>query len=127
MFSAAIATLGLKGAILIFPEGVSHSEPTLMPLRTGAARMLLGAEALAGGRLGVTLLPVGLIFHEPGSFRTGWALVLVGDPVPTGDFIVFTITYRKGHGHKPEGTLLEGQTVKVKEGMIFNVTATDKS
>src|SRR3990172_6939173 len=87
MFSAAIATLGLKGAILIFPEGVSHSEPTLIPLRTGAARMLLGAEALAGGRLGVTLLPVGLIFHEPGSFRTGWALVLVGDPVPTGDCV----------------------------------------
>lgn len=52
---------------------------------------------------------------------------LAFDPVPTGEFIVLTITYRKGHGHKPEGTLLEGQSIKVKEGMIFNVTATDKS
>lgn len=52
---------------------------------------------------------------------------LAFDPVPTGEFIVFTITYRKGHGNKPEGTLLEGQSIKVKEGMIFNVTATDKS
>lgn len=52
---------------------------------------------------------------------------LAFDPVPTGEFIVFTITYRKGPGHKPEGTLLEGQSIKVKEGMIFNVTATDKS
>jgi hypothetical protein len=46
---------------------------------------------------------------------------------PTGANIVFTITYRRGHGDKPEGTLIEGQSVKVKDGMIFNVTATDKS
>lgn len=52
---------------------------------------------------------------------------LAFDPVPAGEFIVFTITYRKGPGHKPEGTLLEGKSIKVKEGMIFNVTATDKS
>ncbi|MEW5425136.1 multiubiquitin domain-containing protein [Amorphus sp. 3PC139-8] len=46
---------------------------------------------------------------------------------PTGEFICFTITYRRGQGNKPEGTLEEGETVKVKKGMIFNVTATDKS
>jgi len=54
-------------------------------------------------------------------------VALAFNPVPTGENIVFTITYRKGHGHKPEGTLTEGETVKVKEGMIFNVRATDKS
>lgn len=52
---------------------------------------------------------------------------LAFDPPPTGEFIVFTVTYRRGHGNKPEGTLVEGETVKIKEGMIFNVTATDKS
>lgn len=46
---------------------------------------------------------------------------------PTGEFICFTITYRRGQGNKPEGTLEEGEIVKVKKGMIFNVTATDKS
>lgn len=46
---------------------------------------------------------------------------------PTGPNIVFAITYRRGHGDKPEGSLVEGQSVKVKEGMIFNVTPTDKS
>lgn len=46
---------------------------------------------------------------------------------PTGEFICFTITYRRGHGNKPEGSLTEGERVMVKEGMIFNVTATDKS
>ena len=46
---------------------------------------------------------------------------------PTGEFICFTITFRRGHGNKPEGTLEEGEMVRVKKGMIFNVTATDKS
>ena len=46
---------------------------------------------------------------------------------PTGPNIVFAITYRRGHGEKPEGELVEGQSIKIKEGMIFNVTPTDKS
>ena len=46
---------------------------------------------------------------------------------PTGQNIIFTITYRRGSGNKPEGTLIAGETIKIKEGMIFNVTATDKS
>lgn len=41
--------------------------------------------------------------------------------------IVYTITYKRGKGNKPEGTMDEGDTVKVKEGMIFDVTKTDKS
>lgn len=54
-------------------------------------------------------------------------VALAFDSSPTGQNIVFTVTYRKGEGHKPEGTLVDGETVKIKEGMIFNVTATDKS
>lgn len=46
---------------------------------------------------------------------------------PTGQNICFTITFRKAKGNKPEGTLAEGDAVKVKKGTIFNVTATDKS
>ena len=46
---------------------------------------------------------------------------------PPGQNICFTITYRKAQGNKPEGTLAEGEDVKVKKGTIFNVTATDKS
>lgn len=54
-------------------------------------------------------------------------VALAFDNPPTGDNIVFTITYRRGPGHKPEGTLVDGQSVKIKDGMVFNVTATDKS
>ena len=85
LFAASTATLRRGDAILIFPEGVSQPEPTLMPLRTGAARMLLAAEA--DGVSPVTLLPVGLMFHEPGTFRTGWALIAVGEPVDTAEHV----------------------------------------
>jgi 1-acyl-sn-glycerol-3-phosphate acyltransferase len=87
LFSASTETLRRGEAILIFPEGVSQPEPTLMPLRTGAARMLLAAEA--DGVSPVTLLPIGLMFHEPGTFRTGWAVVSVGEPVATADAVAF--------------------------------------
>jgi hypothetical protein len=46
---------------------------------------------------------------------------------PTGDNWLITISYRRGPGKKPEGTLVKGETVKVKDGMIFNVDATDRS
>lgn len=46
---------------------------------------------------------------------------------PTGSNIEITIAYRKGHGDKPSGTMHLGDPLKVKEGMIFDVTATDKS
>ncbi|MGB7220080.1 MAG: multiubiquitin domain-containing protein [Vicinamibacterales bacterium] len=54
-------------------------------------------------------------------------VALAFDNPPTGPNIVFTVTYRKGEGDKPEGTLVPGGTVKIKDGMVFNVTATDKS
>lgn len=54
-------------------------------------------------------------------------VALAFDNPPSGQNVLFTITYRKGHGNKPEGTLIDGEVVKVKDGMIFNVTATDKS
>jgi 1-acyl-sn-glycerol-3-phosphate acyltransferase len=84
-FQAVSAALGRGEAILIFPEGVSQPEPTLMTLRTGAARLLLEAEA--SGAPPVTLLPVGLVLDEPGRFRAGHALVLIGPPVETIDCV----------------------------------------
>jgi glycerol-3-phosphate O-acyltransferase / dihydroxyacetone phosphate acyltransferase len=84
-FQTVSAALGRGEAILIFPEGVSQPEPTLMTLRTGAARLLLEAEASAAPP--VTLLPVGLVLDEPGRFRAGHALVLIGAPVETTDCV----------------------------------------
>jgi hypothetical protein len=54
-------------------------------------------------------------------------LALAFDPVPSGDQVEFTVAYRRGHGNEREGTLTAGETVKIKNGMIFDVSATDKS
>lgn len=54
-------------------------------------------------------------------------VALAFNPAPSGPNIMFTITYRHGPAANPQGNLLEGGTVKLKDGMIFNVTATDKS
>lgn len=42
--------------------------------------------------------------------------------------ITYSVTYKRGHGNKPEGILLPGGApIKVKEGMIFNVSPTGQS
>ena len=46
---------------------------------------------------------------------------------PYGENTLFSVSYVRGHGNKPEGILAPGGTLKVKEGMIIDVTATDKS
>lgn len=45
----------------------------------------------------------------------------------TNDTTVFTVTYRHADQHPADGTLVAGQTVKIKNGTIFNVTATNRS
>ena len=54
-------------------------------------------------------------------------VALAFSPVPVGPNILFTITYRNGPHQNPSGTMKSGAIVKIKDGMIFNVTATDKS
>ena len=48
------------------------------------------------------------------------------DP-PTGPNVLFKVAFRNAGGRKPEGTLTRGQSVKVKDGTVFDVTPTDKS
>lgn len=52
---------------------------------------------------------------------------LAFDNPPTGDNVVITVTYSHAAGPKPAGSMVEGNHVKVHDGTIFNVTATDKS
>ena len=82
MFRAAHAALADGAAVGLFPEGKSHNEPALAPLRTGAARIAFGAYALTGRSF--PIVPVGLVFRHKDKFRSS-ALVLVGSAVPWDD------------------------------------------
>lgn len=50
-----------------------------------------------------------------------------GNNPPKGENVLITVTYRKGEDKKPEGSLTPGETTPVKDGMVFNVRATDRS
>jgi glycerol-3-phosphate O-acyltransferase / dihydroxyacetone phosphate acyltransferase len=78
-FARAHAVLAAGGALGLFPEGKSHSEPALQPLKTGLARIVLGAEAAHSG-LGTRIVPVGLTFDAKETFRSR-ALVQIGEPI----------------------------------------------
>lgn len=41
--------------------------------------------------------------------------------------IAYTVTFKRGPASNPEGSLVEGLSINLKNGMVFNVTATDKS
>jgi glycerol-3-phosphate O-acyltransferase/dihydroxyacetone phosphate acyltransferase len=83
-FDAAIDALRKGGAVQIYPEGRSHSEPSLSPLRTGAARIALMAEHQSGWKLGLRIHPVGLTYARKPMFR-GRALAAYGEPFTVVD------------------------------------------
>jgi len=64
-FREILNILHQNGTVLIFPEGKSHNETGLEPLKTGLARLALQARdetALSGLRI----LPIGLVFEDKG-------------------------------------------------------------
>ncbi len=63
-FDAAVAALRAGEAVQIFPEGKTHSDPALAPIRTGAARIALRAEEEAAWDLGLQIVPVGLTYRR---------------------------------------------------------------
>ena len=82
MFRAVHQALASGAAVGIFPEGLSHSDPSLAPLKTGAARIALGTLASHGIR--VPIVPIGSVFRDKNTFRSE-ALVTVGRPVAWDD------------------------------------------
>lgn len=82
MFSAVRDALAGGAAVGIFPEGISHSEPSLSPLKTGAARIALDAAGVLGAPM--PIVPVGLVFRARESFRSE-AKIVVGEPIAWDD------------------------------------------
>jgi 1-acyl-sn-glycerol-3-phosphate acyltransferase len=79
-FERARAILSGGGVIAIFPEGASHGDPKLRPLKTGAARIALGATSMAGGERQLEIVPVGIYYTAKRIFRSA-ALLYFGEPI----------------------------------------------
>jgi glycerol-3-phosphate O-acyltransferase/dihydroxyacetone phosphate acyltransferase len=81
-FAACDAELAVDGAIGIFPEGTVNDTLKLLPLRTGAARIALGARA--AGVDALRIVPVGLLYEDKATPRTR-VLVRARDPIDLDD------------------------------------------
>jgi glycerol-3-phosphate O-acyltransferase / dihydroxyacetone phosphate acyltransferase len=78
-FVAARKLLARGGTIGICPEGVSHDEPGLRPIKTGAARISLAAIS-TGEVAKLQIVPAGLYYTSKTSFRSD-ALLYFGKPI----------------------------------------------
>jgi predicted DNA-binding protein len=92
---------------MIFPEGSSVTERRLRPLKTGAARIALGAAARHDFQREVRILPVGINYFDPSRFRsdvllnvalpiqvTEYAALYAEDPVAAADELTEEIRRR---------------------------------
>jgi 1-acyl-sn-glycerol-3-phosphate acyltransferase len=78
-------------AVGIFPEGISHSSSQLAPLKTGAARIAIGA----GQKLGrdFPIVAMGLVFRDRDVFRSE-AHVIISEPFAWGDLVLRDVSDR---------------------------------
>lgn len=81
VFAACHRVLARGGLVGIFPEGMTHDDPAIRPVRTGAARIALGAHAAGVEQL--RIVPVGLVFDDKIALRSR-VLARVGRPVDVG-------------------------------------------
>ena len=74
-FARCGTVLAAGGRVALFPEGESHNRSSQLPLRSGAARIVLDAEGRRGP-LGVRVVPVGLRYEAKDRFRSAvWVSV----------------------------------------------------
>jgi len=90
------------------------------------------AEEIALGDVppkGVEIIVNGRARQAPSKELTFDQIVgLAFDNPPYGGDTIFTVTYRKGgNDQRPEGIMVEGDTVEIKRGTTFNVSATNRS
>jgi glycerol-3-phosphate O-acyltransferase/dihydroxyacetone phosphate acyltransferase len=73
------------GAILMFPEGISITERKLRPIKTGAARIVMGAEAKNDFKLGANVVTIGLNYVNPHRFNKD-VFLNVDKPIHVADY-----------------------------------------
>jgi len=93
-FELCFKVLEQRGAVGIFPEGITYDDSQLKPVKTGAARMALELEHRHGARLGLKIVSVGLTYSAKERYRSA-ALVHFGEPIHVADFLGDYDTRRK--------------------------------
>ena len=85
VFKRCFDHLKKEKTILIFPEGYSETVRTLRQLKTGTARIALGAEDYNDFNLNLQIVPIGINYSDPHSFRSD-VYVNFGSPIEVGQY-----------------------------------------
>ncbi len=85
IFSACYEHFEKGRSLMIFPEGTSKIEYRLRKVKSGAARIALGAESQNDFGLDLTIVPVGLTYSNPKNFRTD-VHVSFGKPISIREY-----------------------------------------
>ena len=124
-FEACRRLLRTGRAIALFPEGVSHNSTKLLPVKTGAARIALGAASVGGDEegvneearpLGLRIVPVGLYYTSKSSFRSE-ALLRFGEPLEVSPARLD----EDGEPHRAEVQELSARIEAALRGVTLNV------
>lgn len=71
--------------ILVFPEGNSKTERRIRPLKSGVARIALGAEKANNFQANVVVIPVGINYSNPHRFQSD-LFIKIGKPIRVADY-----------------------------------------
>ncbi|MDJ0790616.1 MAG: 1-acyl-sn-glycerol-3-phosphate acyltransferase [Acidimicrobiia bacterium] len=88
MFASTYKALGDEQLVCIFPEGVTVDDPRIAAIKTGSARIALGARAQ--GVEGITLVSAGIHYQNKAALRSA-AFVDVGYPIDLDEWVHMNI------------------------------------
>eukprot|EP01121_Diplochlamys_sp_Union-15-3_P008186 TRINITY_DN2156_c0_g1_i1.p1 TRINITY_DN2156_c0_g1~~TRINITY_DN2156_c0_g1_i1.p1 ORF type:complete len:233 (+),score=25.36 TRINITY_DN2156_c0_g1_i1:56-754(+) len=80
LFNSSYTVLEKEECLVIFPEGTSYTEPHILPLKTGIARLVVGLAKKSDGKLLVPIVPVGLNYIVKDKWRSS-VLIQYGQPI----------------------------------------------
>lgn len=84
-FSEGRQILANGGVIVFFPEGSSHVERQLYPMRKGIFRLAFQAAAESGYTFEIPIIPVGISYDDPIKSQQD-VTVHIGTPLMLGDY-----------------------------------------
>jgi len=84
-FKKCFEHLEKGGAILMFPEGISITQRKLSPIKTGAARIVLGAEEINKFKLNTSIITIGLNYENPHKYNQD-LFVNIDNPINAIDY-----------------------------------------
>ena len=89
MFASTYTALGEGDLITIFPEGITVDDPSIAHIKTGSARIVLGARA--AGVDGIRLLSAGIHYENKATLRSE-VFIDIGWMVDLDVFVVENVT-----------------------------------